>query len=233
MILVSQKRDAGKRAPSALLRMGSILNVTVSTRSIPSKPDPTIGCILANHPQGSSIKAYAGSYSPGTNTIIKDKSSFEFAGGNIKVNSLHTPCHTQDSICFLLEDGSGKKAVFTGDTLFQGGCGRFFEGTAAEMHAALTYLSKLPQDTVVYNGHEYTSGSAKFGQSVEPDNKDIDRLLDLVKTSNGCTAGKSTIADELKWNVFMRLDQPAILHATGETDPVKVMGKLREMKNKA
>lgn len=78
------------------------------------------------------------------------------------------------------------------------------------MHAALTYLSKLPQDTVVYNGHEYTSGSAKFGQSVEPDNKDINRLLDLVKTSNGCTAGKSTIADELKWNVFMRLDQPVI-----------------------
>ncbi|KAJ9122325.1 hypothetical protein QFC22_001746 [Naganishia vaughanmartiniae] len=195
------------------------------------------GANLANHPQGSSIKAYAGSYSPGTNTIVKDKSTFEFAGGHIKVNSLHTPCHTQDSICFLLEDGSGKKAVFTGsmyrDTLFQGGCGRFFEGTAEEMHAALSYLSKLPQDTVVYNGHEYTSGSAKFGQSMEPDNKDIARLLDLVKTSDGCTAGKSTIADELKWNVFMRLDKPAIQKATGETDAVKVMGKLREMKNKA
>ncbi|KAJ9127172.1 hypothetical protein QFC24_001409 [Naganishia onofrii] len=156
------------------------------------------GANLANHPQGSSIKAYAGSYSPGTNTIVKDKSSFDFAGGNIK-----------------------------------GGCGRFFEGTAAEMRAALTYLSKLPQDTVVYNGHEYTSGSAKFGQSVEPDNKDISRLLDLEKNSDGCTTGKSTIADELKWNVFMRLEQPAIQKATGETDPVKVMGKLREMKNKA
>jgi glyoxylase-like metal-dependent hydrolase (beta-lactamase superfamily II) len=96
------------------------------------------------------------------------------------------------------------------DTLFQGGCGRFFEGTAEEMHAALTYLSKLPQDTIVYNGHEYTSGSAKFGESVDPDNKDIKRLIELEKNSNGCTTGKSTIADELTWNVFMRLDSPAV-----------------------
>ncbi|GHJ87202.1 hypothetical protein NliqN6_3604 [Naganishia liquefaciens] len=188
---------------------------------------------LENHPHGSSIKAYAGSFSAGTNTIVKDKSQFELAGGNIKVKSLHTPCHTQDSICFFLEDGTGKKAVFTGDTLFQGGCGRFFEGTAEEMHAALTYLSKLPQDTIVYNGHEYTAGSAKFGRSVDPDNKDIERLLELEKNSDGCTTGKSTIADELTWNVFMRLDAPAVQKATGESEPVKVMAKLREMKNRA
>ncbi|KAJ9113163.1 hypothetical protein QFC20_002055 [Naganishia adeliensis] len=191
------------------------------------------GVNLENHPHGSSIKAYAGFLSPGTNTVVKDKQTFDIAAGNIKVKSLHTPCHTQDSICFFLEDGEGKKGVFTGDTLFQAGCGRFFEGTAQEMHSALTYLSKLPQDTIVYNGHEYTSGSAKFGQSVEPDNKDIARLQDLVQKSNGCTTGKTTIADELKWNVFMRLDSPAVQKAAGETDPVKVMGKLREMKNRA
>ena len=69
---------------------------------------------LENYPQGSSIKAYAGSYSAGTNTIVKDKSEFELAEGNIRVKSLHTPCHTQDSICFFLEDGAGKKVVFTG-----------------------------------------------------------------------------------------------------------------------
>jgi hydroxyacylglutathione hydrolase len=53
------------------------------------------------------------------------------------------------------------------------GCGRFFEGTPEEMHAALKHLGKLPDDTVVYNGHEYTKGSAKFGLSIEPDNKDL------------------------------------------------------------
>jgi len=57
------------------------------------------------------------------------------------------------------------------DTLFLAGCGRFFEGTPKEMHAALTHLGKLPDDTVVYNGHEYTKGSAKFGLSIEPNNE--------------------------------------------------------------
>lgn len=60
--------------------------------------------------------------------------------------------------------------MFTGDTLFLAGCGRFFEGNAAEMNAALSKLAKLPEDTLVYNGHEYTTGSAKFGLAIEPDN---------------------------------------------------------------
>ncbi|KAH8088069.1 putative hydroxyacylglutathione hydrolase [Filobasidium floriforme] len=186
---------------------------------------------LSNHPQGSSIKAYAGSRSPGTNTVIKDKDEFTF-GKNIKVKALHTPCHTQDSICFYLQDEQGKKAVFTGDTLFQGGCGRFFEGTPEEMHKALIYLGTLPEDTIVYNGHEYTPGNAKFALKIEPDNADVKRLAKLAE-DNDCTAGLSTIADEKKWNVFMRLDQPAVQKATGATDAVSVMGALRELKNKA
>ena len=52
------------------------------------------------------------------------------------------------------------------DTLFIGGCGRFFEGTSEEMINALAYLGSLPDDTVVYNGHEYTSGNVAFGLSV-------------------------------------------------------------------
>lgn len=71
-------------------------------------------------------------------------------GSGIKVKALHTPCHTQDSICYLFEDGD-ERAVFTGDTLFIGGCGRFFEGTAEEMHKALNEtLAQLPDDTKVY-----------------------------------------------------------------------------------
>ena len=94
------------------------------------------------------------------------------------VKALHTPCHTQDSICYYVQDGNDK-AVFTGDTLFHAGvyatvlfkynsqaanqnaiefkgCGRFFEGTPEEMHKALnTTLAFLPDDTIVYPGHEY------------------------------------------------------------------------------
>jgi len=59
-------------------------------------------------------------------------------------------------VCFYVED-EGVKAVFTGDTLFSGGCGRFFEGNATEMHKNLvTTLGSLSDDTLVYFGHEYT-----------------------------------------------------------------------------
>lgn len=177
------------------------------------------------------IEAYGGSsQAPGTNKVVKDGQTFKI-GQDIDVKCLHTPCHTQDSTCFFVEDKkTDQRGVFTGDTLFLAGCGRFFEGTPKEMHAALTYLGKLPDDTKVYNGHEYTKGSAKFGLTVEPDNKALQGLMQKAQ-ADSCTTGKSTIGDEKSWNVFMRLDTAEARKATGETDPVKVIGKLREMKN--
>lgn len=77
------------------------------------------------------------------------------------------------------------------------------------MHAALSYLGTLPDDTVVYNGHEYTAGNVAFGKSVEPGNPGIARLTKLVE-ENKVTAGLSTIGDEKEWNVFMRLDSDAV-----------------------
>jgi len=150
-------------------------------------------------------------------------------GEAIKVKALHTPCHTQDSICYFMHEGD-EKVVFTGDTLFIGGCGRFFEGTAEEMHHALNgVLAKLPDDTKVYPGHEYTKSNGKFGQSVL-DNIHIQKLLQFCD-SNKETQGKFTIGDEKNHNVFMMVDDPRIQRATGKTDPVEVMAKLREMKN--
>lgn len=154
-----------------------------------------------------------------------------FNVGNIKVKALHTPCHTQDSICYLFEDGNDR-AVFTGDTLFIGGCGRFFEGTAQEMHKALNEtLGSLPDDTKVYPGHEYTKGNVKFGIQVmqsEPIKK-----LQSFADQNKQTQGKFTIGDEKQHNVFMRLDDPAVQKFTGKSNPVDVMGALRDAKNKS
>ncbi|KAG5920171.1 hypothetical protein E4U42_006279 [Claviceps africana] len=151
-----------------------------------------------------------------------------FKLGDITVKSLHTPCHTQDSICYLMEDTTGK-AVFTGDTLFIGGCGKFFEGNAAEMHEALNRLASLPDDTIVYPGHEYTKSNVKFAISVLQSDA-VKKLQDFAE-SNQVTTGKFTIADEKKHNVFMRVTDPIVHNATGASDPVEVMSKLREMKN--
>lgn len=125
---------------------------------------------------------------------------------------LATPCHTQDSICYYVTDRSfpgTASVVFTGDTLFVGGCGRFFEGDATQMHAALTYLGTLPDSTLVYTGHEYTAGNLSFCKSIDPDNKALARLQDLVD-SHTITQGCGTIGDEKEWNVFMRLGSDAV-----------------------
>ncbi|PFH55373.1 hypothetical protein XA68_18471 [Ophiocordyceps unilateralis] len=150
--------------------------------------------------------------------------------GDISVKSVHTPCHTQDSICYYMEDQTGR-AVFTGDTLFVGGCGKFFEGSAGEMHEALNKrLAHLPDDTVVYPGHEYTASNVKFAMSVLP-SAAVDKLRQFA-ADNTITTGKFTIADEKKHNVFMRLDDPEIQKVTGATEPEAVMDKLRDVKNK-
>ncbi|KAI1404575.1 hydroxyacylglutathione hydrolase [Hypoxylon fuscum] len=149
--------------------------------------------------------------------------------GSIVVKGLYTPCHTQDSICWFVQDGD-EKAVFTGDTLFHGGCGRFFEGTAEEMHTALNKtLASLPDDTKVFPGHEYTKSNVKFGVSVLQ-NEAIKKLESFAE-NNKETQGKFTIGDEKLHNVFMRVEDPEIQKATGKTDPVEVMAQLRTMKN--
>ncbi|QIW95767.1 hypothetical protein AMS68_001285 [Peltaster fructicola] len=143
-------------------------------------------------------------------------------GENIKVRALCTPCHTQDSICYFMEDGN-ERVVFTGDTLFIG-------GTPEEMDTALNrVLAALPDDTKVYPGHEYTKGNAKFGIHVVQD--EAVKKLESFAESNKQTQGKSTMGDEKKWNVFMRLEDPAIQKFTGKTNRVDVMSALREGKN--
>ncbi|EEU44673.1 uncharacterized protein NECHADRAFT_84686 [Fusarium vanettenii 77-13-4] len=155
-----------------------------------------------------------------------------FKLGDITVKGVHTPCHTQDSICFFMEDGN-EKAVFTGDTLFIGGKfshSLFFEGSAAEMHEALNKrLAALPDDTLVYPGHEYTKSNVKFAASVSQ--RDAVQKLHSYAENNKVTTGKFTIGDEKEHNVFMRVEDPEIHKVTGETEPVAVMTKLREMKN--
>ncbi|CAK7223962.1 Cytoplasmic glyoxalase II [Sporothrix curviconia] len=150
-------------------------------------------------------------------------------GKNIAVEGLYTPCHTQDSICWFMQDGD-HRVVFTGDTLFHGGCGRFFEGTASEMHKALNEtLASLPDDTKVFPGHEYTKSNVKFAITVLP-YEAVEKLQDFANTHKE-TQGQFTIADEKEHNVFMRVTDITVQMATGEKEPVAVMAKLREMKN--
>jgi hydroxyacylglutathione hydrolase len=77
------------------------------------------------------------------------------------------------------------------------------------MHTSLSYLGTLPDETVVYTGHEYTRGNLKFAKIVDPSNGALSQLEELCD-SNEITAGKSTLRDEREWNIFMRLDSESV-----------------------
>lgn len=125
-------------------------------------------------------------------------------------------------------------AVFTGDTLFLGGCGRFFEGTAEQMYAALIEkLSKLPDETNVYCGHEYSLQNLKFGNHIEPDNADILAKIEWSKAKReaGEPTVPSTIGEEKKINPFMRVCTPEVQSFAKSTDPIEAMTVIRKIKD--
>ncbi len=99
---------------------------------------------------------------------VKQNDVFNLIG--LKFEVIETPGHTLDHIAFYcLKDE--KSILFCGDTLFSGGCGRVFEGTYSQMYESLKKLSKLPEDTQIFCGHEYTSSNLQFACAVEPNNQ--------------------------------------------------------------
>nr|WP_310522890.1 hydroxyacylglutathione hydrolase [Polymorphobacter sp.] len=111
--------------------------------------------------------------------------------------------HTAGHIAYMFDDDG---VLFPGDTLFALGCGRLFEGTPAQMHAALAKLMALPDDTNVYCAHEYTQSNARFAVTVEPGNPALmARVADIdARRAQGLPTVPFTIADERATNPFTR-----------------------------
>ncbi|KAK3592767.1 hypothetical protein CHS0354_003202 [Potamilus streckersoni] len=155
--------------------------------------------------------------------------------GKLSIQCLFTPCHTLGHMCYFIQDeGSEQPAVFTGDTLFIGGCGRFFEGKPEQMYTALVeILGKLPANTRVFCGHEYTVANLKFAAHVEPNNIAVKQKASWAQSQrdNGLPTIPSLISEELEFNPFMRVGDPAVQSYAKSRDPIKVMGFLREEKN--
>lgn len=125
--------------------------------------------------------------------------------------------------------------LFCGDTLFGCGCGRLFEGTAAQLHAALHRIGVLPRLTFAYCAHEYTASGIRFARAVEPGNPAIEVRGAEVKRARG--AGQPTvpftIADELATNPFLRCTEPEVIAAISRrlgrmpADELEVFASLR------
>ncbi|KAF9914096.1 hypothetical protein BX616_008978, partial [Lobosporangium transversale] len=163
---------------------------------------------------------------PEINYVVKDKEEFKI--GNVTIQALWTHCHTKGSISYYAKDGTDR-AVFTGDTLFLSGCGRFFEGTAADMYNSLLHiLATLPVETKVYCGHEYTKANLQFAHHVEPDNPHVTQKLQWCMDDNVKITIPGTIGEELLCNPFLRVNEPSLQAFTGKSDPIDVMHVLRD-----
>lgn len=171
---------------------------------------------------------------PEINYVVKDKE--EFKVGSLTVQALWTHCHTKGSVSYYVKDGSdravftgdtlflsmrlGNHTSFYVLSMFlshdidvssrfcleSGGCGRFFEGTAADMYNSLLHiLATLPVETKVYCGHEYTKANLQFALHVEPDNTHVAQKLQWCMGDKVTMTIPGTIGEELLCNPFLRV----------------------------
>ena len=137
---------------------------------------------------------------------------------NFEAKIIYIPGHTLGHICFYFYK---ENSVFTGDTLFSLGCGRIFEGTYSQMFDSLMKLKRLPEDTKVYCGHEYTKKNSDFCLTHDANNNNLKTKIHLIdaKLKDGLPTIPSTIKDELECNIFLR------------SNNVETFSKLRDLKD--
>ena len=141
---------------------------------------------------------------------------------------MNVPGHTLGAIAYV-----GEGHVFTGDTLFLGGCGRVFEGTMPMMRASLMRLAALPSETRVWVGHEYTAKNLEFALHVEPTNLDVSARLERVRALRAARTPTvpGTIGEERATNPFLRSEEDAVRAFAKVASPDEVFAAVRGAKD--
>lgn len=175
----------------------------------------------------------------GLTVLLGDGDGVEVLGRRFDVMSV--PGHTLGHIAYYAPAAAPDTpgVLLCGDTLFSAGCGRLFEGTPQQMHASLTRLAALPDDTRVYCTHEYTLANLAFAQAAEPDNADVAAYVARVRRlrAQDRPSLPTTQAQERRINPFLRTTEPAV-RAAAEAwnggalgDAVAVFACLRRWKD--
>lgn len=173
---------------------------------------------------------------PGVSHPLSEGDTVDLPELDLQLLVWDVPGHTAGHIAY---NAPKQHWLFCGDTLFAGGCGRLFEGTAAQMTDSLAKLAALPDDSLIYCAHEYTVSNLRFAVAAEPDNPRIAQRLSDAQTLRAL--GESTVPSSLGLekltNPFLRYREPGIirqLQAQGRLhgqDPVASFAALREWKN--
>ncbi len=141
--------------------------------------------------------------------------------------------HTLGHIAFYF---AASHAAFTADSLMAMGCGRLFEGTAAQMWTNLQKLRAMPAETLICSGHEYTANNARFALTIEPGNPELIARVAAIAVARaaGAFTVPSLLALEQQTNPFLRADVPALAAALGMTgaDPADIFAEIRRRKDK-
>ncbi|UCG59445.1 MAG: hydroxyacylglutathione hydrolase [Phycisphaerales bacterium] len=172
---------------------------------------------------------------PGIDSVVADGQIIEV--GDDKVQVIATPGHTRTSACYYMlpSRATGPGILWTGDTLFVAGCGRLLECDAQTMWDSLQKLASLPDDTLIYCGHNYTVEDLEFALSIEPDNQAVRQQLRqaIRMQEEGDPTVPSTMAQEKKTNPFLRSDTPEVKNALKIPDAqaVDVFAELRRRKD--
>ena len=202
--------------------------------------------ILLTHHHGDHVEGVEALRKPGVTVVgakadagrlpkldvqVSPAAPWRFGAHEVKI--IDTPGHTVGHIVYHLP---GPKVLFSGDTLFAMGCGRLFEGTAAQMWGSLSALLTLPDDTTVFFGHEYTAANGSFALDIEPTSADLLTRIDEVTNtlSAGGYTSPSTMAVEKKTNPFLRAGSPIVARSVDlvGADPAIVFAEVRRRKDR-
>jgi hydroxyacylglutathione hydrolase len=164
-------------------------------------PDHTGGNLALKEATGATVSGPARGQIPGRDVALAE-------GGEVRLGDhvgrvIEVPGHTLDHIALLFDDD---RVAFVGDTLFAMGCGRLFEGTAAQMYGSLGRIAELAPETRLYPAHEYTLANARFAAHADPANRAIAERLGAVEALRqaGTITLPTTVAQERETNPFVR-----------------------------
>lgn len=174
--------------------------------------------------------SYEADQIPGIDRGVSEGDTLTFSGRTVDI--YHTPGHTMGHICFSIP---GEKLLFAADTVFPLGCGRLFEGDAADMWSGYLKLIELPDDTVIYSGHEYTLGNAEFALTVDGDNQILVERVEQIRKMReaGMPTVPTTMELEKQTNPFFRVQDAGVRKNLGmETaSDVEVFAEIRTRKD--
>lgn len=199
--------------------------------------DHTGGVSALRHATGAAVHGPAGEDLPEPCQRHREGETVVVMGTAFTV--MEVPGHTAGHIAFFGQPPQQAPLVFCGDTLFSAGCGRLFEGTAAQLHTSLSALAALPDDTRVCCAHEYTLSNLRFAAAIEPDNSEIAQHQALCQAwrQDQRPTLPSTVGLEKRINPFLRVHLPSVRSAAMGYDagtsanPVGVLSTLRQWKN--